>query len=402
MARRKNGEGTWGEKIINGIPYQYHRDSNGRYFYGKTIADVKKKIANSKEDSAKKISADVANIKKQTFGEYITNWLLGVKYLTIKRNTLDGYENCINGQIINYEYNDLTDVQVGTLTGDMLQEYITSLKDYYTKGSIKKIYAIISQCIKYGNKREHFQEFIDLDDINLPNDDIITKPKKEIHFLTNDDMKLLYKEAMRINTEELNLGGKIGELSYGNNANLLMFILYTGLRISEAIELTWEDVHTKTENPRIDVNKTAAVVKTRDGSKNKYEKIKSTTKTYSGNRSVPLNKTALKIINIEHNMHPKHKPSDYVFLNKCDEKIDRHKASRTLTCMMKRAGCSIDTCTPHELRHSFGSALLRNGIDIKVISKLLGHKDITVTYNIYMHILEEQKIDATTSIDLPE
>ena len=67
---------------------------------------------------------------------------------------------------------------------------------------------------------------------------------------------------------------------------------------------------------------------------------------------------------------------------------------------MMRAGCSIPTCTPHELRHSFGSALIKKGVDIKVVSKLLGHKDVTITYNIYIHILEEQEIEAVKSLDI--
>jgi hypothetical protein len=36
MAKRKNGEGTWGSKIIKGTEYKFYRDANGKYFYGKT------------------------------------------------------------------------------------------------------------------------------------------------------------------------------------------------------------------------------------------------------------------------------------------------------------------------------------------------------------------------------
>ena len=38
--RRKNGEGTWGKKKINGIEYSYYRDANGKYFYGKTQKEI--------------------------------------------------------------------------------------------------------------------------------------------------------------------------------------------------------------------------------------------------------------------------------------------------------------------------------------------------------------------------
>ena len=69
---------------------------------------------------------------------------------------------------------------------------------------------------------------------------------------------------------------------------------------------------------------------------------------------------------------------------------------------MSRAGCSLDKLTPHELRHTFGSLLIKKGVDIKVVSKLLGHKDISVTYNIYIHVLQEQEIEAIGKLDALE
>ena len=50
----------------------------------------------------------------------------------------------------------------------------------------------------------------------------------------------------------------------------------------------------------------------------------------------------------------------------------------------------LDKPSVHDLRHSFGSELIKQNVDIKVISKLMGHADVTTTYNIYIHILDEQ------------
>ena len=47
--------------------------------------------------------------------------------------------------------------------------------------------------------------------------------------------------------------------------------------------------------------------------------------------------------------------------------------------------------TPHSLRHGYGSILLSKGVDIKVVSELLGHKDITTTYNIYIKVYNKDK-----------
>ncbi|MEG0911635.1 MAG: tyrosine-type recombinase/integrase, partial [Ruthenibacterium sp.] len=58
-----------------------------------------------------------------------------------------------------------------------------------------------------------------------------------------------------------------------------------------------------------------------------------------------------------------------------------------------------EKCSLHALRHSFGSILLRDKVEIAVISQLLGHADISTTYNVYIHILEEQKIEALQSFN---
>ncbi|MBP3267833.1 MAG: tyrosine-type recombinase/integrase, partial [Ruminococcus sp.] len=53
----------------------------------------------------------------------------------------------------------------------------------------------------------------------------------------------------------------------------------------------------------------------------------------------------------------------------------------------------------HTLRHTYASTLLRKGIDIKVVSALLGHKKVSTTYNTYIHIIEEQQNSALDAID---
>ena len=45
----------------------------------------------------------------------------------------------------------------------------------------------------------------------------------------------------------------------------------------------------------------------------------------------------------------------------------------------------------HSLRHTFASRLFANGEDVKTVSELLGHSDITITYNTYIHLINQQK-----------
>ena len=62
--------------------------------------------------------------------------------------------------------------------------------------------------------------------------------------------------------------------------------------------------------------------------------------------------------------------------------------------MLLRAGCETEQCGLHALRHTFGSLLLEKGVDLKTISYLLGHSDITVTANIYVHVSREKAVNS--------
>lgn len=75
MARkRKNGEGTWGEKTVNGKTYRFYRDADGKYFYGKTDKEIKEKIKNASKNKNLKDEK-----KDKVFGDYILAWLESIK-----------------------------------------------------------------------------------------------------------------------------------------------------------------------------------------------------------------------------------------------------------------------------------------------------------------------------------
>ena len=54
-------------------------------------------------------------------------------------------------------------------------------------------------------------------------------------------------------------------------------------------------------------------------------------------------------------------------------------------------GRVLPQISPHDLRHTAGTLMLRRGVPIEVVSKTLGHKDITVTYKVYRHVLDSEK-----------
>ena len=54
----------------------------------------------------------------------------------------------------------------------------------------------------------------------------------------------------------------------------------------------------------------------------------------------------------------------------------------------------------YTLRYTFASNLFRKGVDIKIISKLLGHSTVKITYDIYVHLLDEDLDNVTAVLDI--
>lgn len=397
--RRKNGEGSWGSKKIKGVDYKYFRKTYGdteKYFYGKTDKEIKAKIKIFEEGLSFIVPKD---INKQYFGDYILNWLKVVKQPSIKRRTYDSYEDIVNVQIINYKGYDISGKQIGNINDELFQLYHNDLANIYSRATIRKNYVIVKQCLEYAKTKKHIPENY-LEMVTIPSEDLVKVKKKEIQFLTESDMDKLYEESKRLNIVGFNFGGKIGESVYGINAYAVVLIMYTGMRIGELTSLKWEDVDL--DKKFLYVKSSISNIKNRDKKNendNKYVKAETTVKTKSGYRPIPLSDRAIEMLNILNDKNPNHKSIDNVFINKNGNMVNRANVTRTLAAMLTRANCEVKVCGLHALRHTFGSYLILHKIDVKVVSQLLGHKDVTVTYNIYVHIIEQQKIEAVNVFD---
>lgn len=65
--------------------------------------------------------------------------------------------------------------------------------------------------------------------------------------------------------------------------------------------------------------------------------------------------------------------------------------------MLKKAGVEFKKF--HALRHTYATKLFEKGVPLKTVQKLLMHSDISITANIYTHVMPEQKIDATEELN---
>ena len=102
---------------------------------------------------------------------------------------------------------------------------------------------------------------------------------------------------------------------------------------------------------------------------------------------------------------------DLVFTTTVGTPLDPSQVSRTVAKLTMHAGASYDAegeiipgtglgrWTPHEFRHSAASLLIAQGVPLKVISEMLGHSSISITADVYGHLMEPAKAEAADAME---
>jgi integrase len=147
---------------------------------------------------------------------------------------------------------------------------------------------------------------------------------------------------------------------------IVVMAMHTGMRKSEILELRWQDIDMAA--------KTITVRQT----KNNEPKV------------VPMNQT----LHEELQHLPRRLHSDYVFCNAASEPYDEVKRSFNTACRK----ADIKNFRFHDLRHTFARHLVMNGIILKSVQHLLGHKDIRMTLR-YAHLSREHLQAAVGTLD---
>lgn len=395
MAKRKNGEGNWGTRTINGTQYKYYRkfyDWKDDYhtFYGKTEKEINQKRENFELKNKDKHKLDIKNIKQETFYYYCKNWIENIKPYDgtdTEQVTIDSYADIIDNRI---KDTFLGNSQINSLSESIFQDYIDNYcvkQKKYARSTIKRTQSLLNQICEYMYKTDKYSICNYMENIIIPSEKNVKTKKREVPFLEESDMIKLYNEFKKTNSN--------GSRKYGINSYIVIFIMYTGLRISECLALKWKDVNFDLNI--ISITHSIVKIKNIDGKNPKHILVDTDgAKTYSSERSVPLSDVAVSILK---ELNKNNNPNDYIFSTNGKVVADNRNVTRTLNIMQKNSKCKVERCGLHSLRHTFGSYLILRGMDIKTVSELLGHSSIEITLNIYVHIINAQKASAIKLLD---
>ncbi|MBQ7119863.1 MAG: site-specific integrase [Oscillospiraceae bacterium] len=157
------------------------------------------------------------------------------------------------------------------------------------------------------------------------------------------------------------------------------FLLYTGLRISEALALTYADIDRT--NKLITVNKHLI----HNGNS---PVIENRTKTVNSERKVIL------LDRLDEKL-PKRR-NGYIFCNDREEPYTKRELRTQWIKYRERYNVHL---TAHQLRHAYATMLFEAGVDVKDAQELMGHSDINLTRQIYTHIRNERKEETAIKLN---
>lgn len=216
---------------------------------------------------------------------------------------------------------------------------------------------------------------------------ITQKKSHEVRFFDDEEIER-FVGAARATTLKGTRIYKYGEL--------FVLDIYTGLRIGEMLALRKKDVDLSKRK----ITVRAGMVNYFDLDKDSATYRKSVvfcvdqTKTNNGCRDVFLNAEAFKIV--QKMMNRCEEDNDFLVTG-CSKTLLYSNVLRTYKKICMRAGLENPNGI-HTLRHTCASLMFRRGIDVKVVSDLLGHASVAFTYDTYIHLVQAQTEESLSQI----
>ena len=351
---RKRKDGRWEGRYTAG-----HDPETGKAIYknvlGKTQAEVKAKLKAAIQEAQ---TLDLSKTGKYTVGEWMEVWFEDYAKLKVRPSSHQTYR----GYIDNHIRPNIGDIPLEKLTSLDLQKLYKKL---LTKGrvdrveakgqpkglsakTVRNIHQILSSALKLAQEQR----------IILANPaERCALPKVE-----HREMKTLPVEQLQSFLREARESG-VFELYY--------LELATGLRRGELLGLKWED---------IDLQKGDLRVK-RQVSRINGEVMEAPLKTKNAYRTLPLAEDTIDVLKEQ---REKVGSSPWVFPSPNGGPISPDSVLHMLHRVLKRAG--LPRVRFHDLRHTFATLALQNGVDIKTVSGMLGHFSAGFTLDTYAHV----------------
>ena len=381
----QRSDGRWEARISLGW-------ANGKRirksYFGATQAAVEAELLKARTAQAQGLPVV---IERQTVEEYMTDWLEITLKPRAKARSFESFSTIARLHI----FPMLGRIQLSKLTPQAIQRLLAEkskpVKDEQgdvktrrlspqTIGNIRTVMrSAFAQAVKFNLITRNPAALVDVPRI----------PRKQVATFTCEQARQFLDKAAGERYEAI-----------------FVLAITLGMRRGEILGLRWCDVNLETRTLRINQSLQRLRTDSEERGK-KSELIATETKTDGSRRSLALPDSVVRTLKSHKARQAQQQlaagaewrnATGLVFTNASGRPIEPILLHRDFKALLEKAGLPV-TMKFHSLRHSAASLLLSQGVSPRVIMELLGHSSISVTMNVYAHVMPTMMREAADSMD---
>lgn len=375
MEETADGKFKYRERYTDPYTEKYRTVSITLLSNSRQAQNKAQRLLNDKID--KKLS--ITSERSDTFKNVLEEWKNVYKH-TVKETTY--WRNEWNVKLIRKFIAD--DVIVRNIDAELIRSGLEKMyyEENYAYSTVKQCKTIIKVILDYAKNKKLINH-------NPVNEVKIKRKSLKYEELEKIENKFLEKEELKKIVDILR-----NEMNSKRHADLAEFMALTGVRIGEALALTYDCLN---ENS-LSINATLDYT-----TKKTIDFHKSTPKTEKSNRVIDLTKRAMDILDEIHLENSLNNASYFVdreifFCSRTGTPIHMQNFNENLKRAASMAGIN-KTVTSHILRHTHISLLAENKIPVKAIMDRIGHADVQITNEIYTHMTKTMRQDILDTLE---
>ncbi len=362
-------------------------DGKRHAIYAKTLEELREKEVQIQVDKSDGIRTEIARVTVNDVFEMWCELKRG-----IKDNTFQNYK---------YMYNMFVRSALGKLRITTVKK--SDIKRFYNMLVDEKVLKIATIDNIHNVLHQVFNLAVDDNYIRINPTDNMLKELKQAH---NFDVEK--RKALTVDEQKLFVDFLKRNEQYNHWYPVFIVMLGTGMRVGEVVGLRWCDIDL--EEKTISVNHTLVYYNKEGGNGCSFSI--NTPKTKAGHRTIPMMEFVVEAFRQEKAYQEEigltcraivDGYTDFIFinrfgdvqhqstLNKAIRRIIRDCNDEVLLKNRKKNKVLLPPFSCHSLRHTFTTRMCEQGVNIKVIQDVLGHKDISTTMNIYADVTKDMK-----------
>jgi integrase len=359
----KRKDGRW-NAVVN-LGYQGGK-LRRKYLYGKTRSEVADKLAAELHNIQQGITVIT---ERQTVRQFLERWLIDCVKPTVRHSTFISYDQQVRvhiaPQLGHIQLTKLSPQQIQSYMNDKLQSELSAKTVKYHLSVLRMA---LGQALKWNLVARNVAMLVDPPRVG----------KYEVQAITPEQARVFLQAIQGDRLE-----------------TLFTVALSLGLRRGEALGVRWLDIDFQ--------NRTLRVNQSLQRLEGKLQITE--LKTKSSRRVLDLPEMLINKLR-EHRTRqleekmlagPHWQETELVFTSRIGTPVDPRHVKRRLDPLLKKA--DLPHFRVHDLRHFCASLLLAQGVPLKVVSDILGHSQIGITADLYMHVLPSVRKEAINLMD---